>query len=234
MSAVSTRIPGGMPSTTTPTAGPCDSPNVVTRNSSPNEEDMLLAALRARPAPGRLRGDERRVRALAELEVVGDQLLELVEVRRAPRRARFRNPRLAAIPRDDVLARVIEEHLRVQQPAVHERGDHLPVRDRHPEVAILVGVREVALLDLGPRGGIELGEEPATRQAQLGFAADLVKLEQQFGVGGDGLAHRAVPRVGWGQRRIAANLTSAPGPAKPGRAVSARGAGAIGGRSGCA
>src|SRR6516165_12386480 len=36
---------GGQPSTITPTAGPCDSPNVVTRNSSPK----LLPAIRLAP-----------------------------------------------------------------------------------------------------------------------------------------------------------------------------------------
>src|SRR5438093_1291101 len=101
MSATSTRIPGGMPSTTTPTPGPCDSPKVVTLNSWPNEEDIAPAlsapglgrgargapagALRGRPGvalrvPSVPRREERLHAAGAERLVVGHHALELVEV----------------------------------------------------------------------------------------------------------------------------------------------------------
>ena len=36
--------PGGQPSITQPMAGPCDSPNVVTVNSLPNELELTGAA----------------------------------------------------------------------------------------------------------------------------------------------------------------------------------------------
>jgi hypothetical protein len=40
----SSASPGGQPSITQPMAGPCDSPNVVTVNSLPNELELTGAA----------------------------------------------------------------------------------------------------------------------------------------------------------------------------------------------
>src|SRR5439155_27257287 len=111
---------------------------------------------------------------------------------------------LAALPGDDVLAGVVEEQVRVEHPAVHQRAHQLPVGHGHAEVAVFVRVREVAGLDLGPAPRLELGQEPLARAAQLGLAADLVEVEQQLGVGVDRLAHgvnlsgSAVPRTNRG------------------------------------
>src|SRR6185369_14001874 len=163
-------MPGGSPSMTTPTAGPCDSPNVVTRNSWPKVEDttrwvrlLLLDDRDARRGLRVLARGELGDRALPELLVRRDHALELVQVGRPDVRARLFDPALAALPRNDVLARVIEEQLVVQHAAVHQGSHHLPVRRRHPEVAVLVGVRQITELDLGPALGVELGEEPLPR-----------------------------------------------------------------------
>src|SRR5262245_20589913 len=86
MSATSTAIPGGMPSTTTPTPGPCDSPKVVTTKSRPNDDDTsarlrLRLRLRARLRPGALLLIGRDG-AHAERLVLLDHALELIEVGR--------------------------------------------------------------------------------------------------------------------------------------------------------
>jgi len=44
--------------------------------------------------------------------------------------------------------------------------------------------------------GLELGEKPGARLAQLGLATDLVEVEEQLGVGVRGLAHGV--GLGWG------------------------------------
>src|SRR5438093_8935771 len=127
-----TGSPGGMPSTSTPTAGPCDSPNVLTRNSRPIVDDIRLASLAPRPVRrrgrlatrdrghGRLaRSRERgRARALAVGLVGQHQLLELRQVRGSKVGTRVRDQRLDPLPRDDVLARVVEEQLGVERAAV--------------------------------------------------------------------------------------------------------------------
>src|SRR5262245_34323313 len=164
----STASPGGNPSTSTPTAGPCDSPNVVTRNSRPNVEDtsgtpralrtlgkLCTATLRAlgklgaaalrflgecggtlRPTTRPVRAARRPARCRLELGdrllavrlVRGHEALELVEVVGPDVGARVGDQRLDPLPRHDVLARVVEEQLRVQHLAVHERAEQLPVR----------------------------------------------------------------------------------------------------------
>src|SRR5262245_66518985 len=122
MAAGSTAIPGGMPSTTTPTPGPCDSPKVVTTNNRPNEDDMEELAARARAGSASL-GCARAARlsrlmggdaAGAERLVVRHQPFELIEVGGAHRGPRLVDPGLAALPADDVLAGVVEEQLGVQ------------------------------------------------------------------------------------------------------------------------
>src|SRR5262245_9376862 len=173
--ATSTAMPGGMPSTTTPTPGPCDSPKVVTTKRRPNEDDIRSAlACRARwlgpsrrGALGRVlrlvRGDGARAEGTMGL----DHPLELIEVRRAQVGASAGDPGRAAVPGDDVLAAGVEEQLGVEHTTVDEGGHHLPVRGRHAEVAILVVVRKVACLDLGPARGLERREEPGARASQL-------------------------------------------------------------------
>src|SRR5689334_17468115 len=127
----STASPGGRPSTSTPTAAPCDSPNVVTRNRRPNVEDTE-SALRALRGAGRTRGAVRamgrflrrrlvrRDRLLPVRLVVRDQLLELEQVRGPDVRARVRDERLDALPGHDVLAGVVEEQLGVERAAVDD------------------------------------------------------------------------------------------------------------------
>src|ERR1043166_8504251 len=153
IASASTASPGGSPSTSTPTAGPCDSPNVVTRNRRPNVEDTLptLRALCAlsefRPTTLRARGELRagpaltvrsgrrllrrrlcrRDRALAIRLVGGHELLELEQVRGPDVGARVGDQRLDAFPRHDVLAGVVEEQLGMEHAAVDHRRDHLPV-----------------------------------------------------------------------------------------------------------
>src|SRR6185369_3026132 len=89
-------MPGGSPSMTTPTAGPCDSPNVVTRNSWPKVEDttrwvrlLLLDDRDARRGLRVLARGELGDRALPELLVRRDHALELVQVGRPDVRARL-------------------------------------------------------------------------------------------------------------------------------------------------
>src|SRR5262245_18159045 len=167
MSVGSTRMPGGMPSTTTPTPGPCDSPKVVTTNSRPNEDDISAAGAFRRAAHAGLRRLLRGVGAGAEGAMAVDHAFELIEVGRPDVGPGVREPGGAALPGDDVLAGVVEEQVGVQHAAVDQRRDHLPVGDGHPEPAVLLGVREVARLDVGPRAGLELGEEPGARAPQL-------------------------------------------------------------------
>src|SRR5512140_1916621 len=109
----STTIPGGMPSTSTPTPAPCDSPKVVSVNRRPKVED-ISALLRLRPwlRGGLLQGGGVDLRA--ELQVVRDHRLEVVQVGGADLLARAGDPRLALLPRHDVLARVFEEQFVVQ------------------------------------------------------------------------------------------------------------------------
>src|SRR6185503_10805408 len=132
MSASSTRMPGGMPSTTTPTPGPWDSPNVVIVNSCPNRDDTsaLLPGLRLRRRDGLALELGDRLRAVGL--VVHHQLLELEEIRRTDVGARLGDPLLAALPRHHVLAGVVEEQLAMHRAAIDQRAHHLPVGDRHP------------------------------------------------------------------------------------------------------
>src|SRR5262245_5184637 len=105
-----------MPSTTTPTAGPWDSPNVVMRNSCPNVEDIGAGLLLPAPRGARallLRALERGVDPLPVRLVRIGEPLELIEIRRPDVAPRLGDPRLAALPRHDVLAGVVEEHLLV-------------------------------------------------------------------------------------------------------------------------
>src|SRR5262249_24786610 len=162
-----------MPSTTTPTAGPWDSPNVVTTKSWPMDDDTLPPSNRCaprgasparrstlgchrQPARGlphasafgrRARGEHLRVPLPPVLLVRSDHALDLDQVARADVGARAGDPGLAALPRDDVLAGVIEEQLRVHDLAIHHRTHHLPVRGGHAEPAVLVRKLEVARLD---------------------------------------------------------------------------------------
>src|SRR6185369_5469911 len=206
----STASPGGRPSTSTPTAGPCDSPNVVTRNRRPKVEDTL-PALRALGALGECRGDtlrgahrrsSRAIRArllrrrlrrghrLLAIRLVGQhQLLELEQVRGPDVGARVGDQRLDPLPGDDVLAGVVEEQLGMERTAIDDGGEHLPVRRGHAEPAVLVDVGEIARLDVGPGRGLELAHHPLARAAQLGLAPHLVEVEQQLGVGIRGLGH---------------------------------------------
>src|SRR6187399_1391509 len=82
--------------------------------------------------------ERRGVQLLTELQVVHDQLLEVVHVARPNGGASPRDPRLAPLPRDEVLTGVLEEELVVQHAAVHHGREHLPVRDGHAEPAVFV------------------------------------------------------------------------------------------------
>src|SRR5262249_19635543 len=187
-SAASTRIPGGMPSTTTPTAGPGDSPKVVTTKSWPMDDDTLPPATRrargaralrghrdtlrrrgarALPVGRRALGEHRGVHLLAVLMVRGHHALELNQVAGPDVGARARDPGLAPFPRHDVLAGVIEEQLGVQDLAVHHRAHHLPVGRGHAEPAVRIPELEIARLDLAPLLRLELGQEPLPSAAQL-------------------------------------------------------------------
>jgi hypothetical protein len=120
-----TATPGGMPSTTTPTAAPCDSPNVVTRKSRPNVE-LTRASSSGRP-PRRAGTGQLLLRRLDRALAIG-----LVIARRASSNwKRVRDPDVGArvgdqagdlVPGHDVLAGVIEEQLACSTPRFHERA----------------------------------------------------------------------------------------------------------------
>src|SRR6266705_5343727 len=98
------------------------------------------------PAPGRgtapARADALALRqpgrggAGAERHVPRRHALELVEVGGADVGARLGDPGFAALPGDEVLAGVVEEQVGVENAAIQERSDQLPIRDRHAEVAV--------------------------------------------------------------------------------------------------
>src|SRR5881394_3210339 len=94
IASASTASPGGRPSTSTPTAAPCDSPNVVTRNRRPNVEDTL-------PAPPALRavGEFRAATLRAVGEFRSATLRAVGEFRSATLRAvgEFRSATLRAL-----------------------------------------------------------------------------------------------------------------------------------------
>src|SRR5262249_10995411 len=200
MSAAVTWIPGGMPSTTTPTPGPWDSPKVVTTNRRPKDDDMLALA---RPLGGRTSLRRRGALPFRTAPMLGELLLamgamslhhvlELAAVSGPDITTCALHPLLALVPGHDVLARVLEEQLGVKHARIDQCPHHLPIGRHHARVAVVLVVGQIAGLDLVP-GERRRADDPGTRGPQLRVPPDLVEPEQQVRVLVGGFAHGSKP-----------------------------------------
>ena len=83
-------------------------------------------------------------------------------------------------PDDPLFVRVFEEEFFVNQAAINDVRDHVPVTQDHAHKRIFLCIGRSELQDIFGRGWLELSNEPITRFAQAGLAPHVVETKHQI------------------------------------------------------